>query len=179
MARTPPFHKRSYRIRRAWRRSRLRTLIRPLLLGALLIAGWYVTRPLVAPEWNAVPADAAAFGVCGERGRPHACVTDGDTVTLGYGPAARRLRLRGFDAPEIAGACPAESARAAEAQAALLAWLNAGPFEWDGGDDPPRDRYGRELRSARRGEVLLADHMVERGLANRDDAHFMATDWCA
>lgn len=163
------------------RRMRWKGWIWPLVLTGLLVAAWQLTAPLVAPEWDQV--ESRQFGLCGERGRPFACVTDGDTVILGYGKAARRIRLTGFDAPELKGACPAESAKAQEARIALQRWLNSGPFEWDGGAEPPYDRYGRELRSVRRvsadGQVEeLADAMIDAGLANADDWGLTATDWC-
>ena len=149
------------------------------MIGVLAGVWWFV-RPPPDKEWQVI---GMYFGTCGERGRPHACVTDGDTVTLGYGSSARRIRLKGFDAPEIAGECPAESAKAAEAQEALLKWLNAGRFEWSGGREPPRDIYGRELREARRAvsdgkHDRLADHMIGAGLAS-GDGFLEYRDWCA
>ena len=151
------------------------------LLAGVLIGIWLFVAPPRGPDWQ--PSSHSSFGLCGERGRPFACVTDGDTVTLGYGDGARRIRLKGFDTPEIDGACAAESARALDARLALQRWLNAGPFEWDGGIAPPHDRYGRELRAVRRvhpdGRVEdLASTMVEAGLANTEDWGLFATDWC-
>lgn len=187
----PRFHKRSSRWRRgsppgsSWRssgkRGRWRSWLPTFLLVALLVIAWRLTAPLVAPEWDAV--ESRQFGLCGERGRPFACVNDGDTVTLGYGNSARRIRLTGFDTPELDGACPAESAKAREARGALRAWLNAAPFEWDGGAEPPYDRYGRELRAARRihpdGRIeLLADTMMQAGLAGGSGWDFTPTNWC-
>lgn len=189
MARTPPFRKRrkvkqprfrTGRRKRIWT-ARLRTWAGPILLMSALIAIWLFAKPMVEPEWR--PAQHGNFGLCGERGRPFACVTDGDTVTLGFGKAARRIRLTGYDAPEMNGACPAESARAREARGALLAWLNAGPFEWDGGDEPPYDQYGRELRNVRRlhpdgRSEELAETMITAGLAGESGWGFAETDWC-
>ena len=150
------------------------------MLAIGLVGTWYVAQPHLAPkDWDQV---GTQFGTCGERGRPFHCVSDGDTVTIGYGSNARRIRLTGFDAPEIAGACEAERAQALRAQGELRDWLNRGPFEWDGGASPPRDQYGRELRSVRRvapdGEVeQLADHMIDAGLAS-GDGPFQWRDWC-
>lgn len=153
----------------------------PVLLMVLMLAWWFIYRPIAAnmAEWNSVEYE---FGICGERGRSFACVSDGDTVTLGFGSAARRIRLTGFDAPEIEGRCEAESAKALAAQAALRAWLNRGPFEWDGEAEPPRDRYGRELRSVRRtlpdgSRETLADHMISRRLAE-GPGPWERRDWC-
>ena len=154
----------------------------PVLLLVIMTSWWFLYRPYVeaSAEWVRVEHE---FGICGERGRPIACVSDGDTVTIGYGSTARRIRLTGFDAPEIDGACPAESAEALRAQSALQNWLNRGPLEWDGGSDPPRDRYGRELRRASRvqpdgSRQMLADHMIDTGLAEGPGA-WESRNWCS
>ncbi len=98
--------------------------------------------------------------VCG-KDSAEACVIDGDTLAIGK----RRIRLTGFDAPELDGECEAERQLARVARDELAAWLSLGPFEMDGGAAPARDRYGRELRAVRRGGEALADIMVERDLA--------------
>ncbi|APE27205.1 thermonuclease family protein [Aurantiacibacter gangjinensis] len=110
-----------------------------------------------------------AFPPCAAPGFAANCVVDGDTIRIGE----RRIRLTGYDAPEIDGACDAESELARTARAELARWLALGPFQLDGGADPPRDRYGRELRAARRlspsGDVqLLSDHMIGARLAEGD-----------
>ncbi|NVE95536.1 thermonuclease family protein [Altererythrobacter lutimaris] len=150
------------------------------VLAIGLVGAWYVFGPRIAPQdWSTI---GTQFGTCGERGRPFHCVSDGDTVTIGYGQNARRIRLTGFDAPEIAGACQAEKTKAILAQRELKSWLNRGPFEWDGGASAPRDQYGRELRAVRRvnkdGTVEnLADHMIEKKLAS-GDGPWEWRDWC-
>ena len=142
-------------------------------------AGWRCGRRRasgrLAQEWE---PGLRPFTICGQA-RALACVVDGDTVRIG----ARRIRLTGFDAPEMDGACAAERVRAVEAREELAAWLNAGPFEMDGGADPPHDRYGRELRAVRRttsdgGHEWLAEHMVAADLA--DGSGWLGErDWCA
>lgn len=150
------------------------------LLALVLVGAWYFGQPVIAPkDWVTIDK---SFGTCGEPGRPLHCVTDGDTVTIGYSSSARRIRLTGFDAPEINGRCHAERREALRAQYALRAWLNDGAFEWDGGAAPPRDHYSRELREARRvsadGKVeRLADHMIKAGLAS-GDGPFQYREWC-
>lgn len=153
----------------------------PTLLLILMLAWWFAYRPWVASQAEWAPV-SQRFDLCGTRGRGFACVTDGDTVTLGHGAGARRIRLTGFDTPEIAGACPAESAAALRARQELQLWLNRGTFEWDGGADPPRDRYGRELRSVRRtapdgSHQPLADHMIAAKLAE-GPGPWDRRDWC-
>ncbi len=150
------------------------------MLAVGLVGAWYFAQPYLAPKvWDRV---GTQFGTCGERGRPFYCVSDGDTVTIGFGSNARRIRLTGFDAPEIDGACQAEKAKALLAQKELRNWLNRGPFEWDGGASPPRDQYGRELRAARRlasdgSEQRLADHMIGAKLA-AGEGPWEWRDWC-
>lgn len=146
----------------------------------LLVGVWWVMQTHEPEgEWVMV---GQQFGVCGERGRPNACVSDGDTVTLGYGSSARRIRLTGFDTPEMEGACAMESALARQAQTALRDWLNQGAFEWSGGTEPSYDKYGRELRSVRRNlpdgsSEDLADVMIKAGLAS-GDGPWEWRDWC-
>lgn len=120
-----------------------------------------------------------SFPLCSAPGYSANCVVDGDTIRIGE----RRIRLTGFDAPELDGKCPAESEAARKAQAELVRWLAIGPFQLDGGDDPARDQYGRELRAARRlassGDTrLLSDHMIAARLAQGDywDAGW-SDDW--
>lgn len=118
-------------------------------------------------DWDPVERQ---FTVCGQQSSA-ACVVDGDTVRIGN----RRIRLTGYDAPELQGQCDAERQLAQVARDELAAWLNLGAFEMDGGSDPPRDQYGRELRELRRGGELLADTMIQRGLARRSR---LDRGWC-
>ena len=120
----------------------------------------------------------AHFTICGEEPAAN-CVVDGDTLMLGQ----RRVRLAGFDAPELDGECEAESGLARKAREELRGWLNAGTVRLDGGDDPPRDRYGRELREATRldaggGLLYLSDHMIEAGLARATGWGETGGRWC-
>ena len=145
-----------------------------LTIGALAL--WRLFGP--APDSGEWAVTGDRYTLCGQRPGSPACVVDGDTVRIGQ----RRIRLTGFDAPEMDGACAAERTRALAARGELAAWLNAGPFELDGGGSPPRDKYGRELRAARRGLGsgqfdLLADHMIAADLA-ADNGWFDERDWC-
>lgn len=161
--------------RRAWHR-RWRAVRIWLLLALLLGASWWVMRmPASTAEWQWVDR---RFTLCAER-LSAACVIDGDTVMLDQ----RRIRLTGFDAPELKGQCTAERQLAIVARDALSDWLNRGPFLVDGGANPPRDAYGRELRSLRREEggrdQWLAEWMDGRGLARASGWGDPARDWCA
>lgn len=151
----------------AWRRWRW-WLGLALLLAASAATRWLPERS--GGEWVRV---SERFVPCGSGGA-HACVVDGDTVRIGQ----RRIRLAGFDAPELAGACPAEQVKAREARTALTDWLAQGSFEWDGGTDPPRDQHGRELRSVRRDGEPLAEVMVARGLAEGSGWDRERVEWC-
>ena len=157
-----------------FRKTRRRSTIRAFwwsLPVALLVAGWVLLgERLASPE--PVKEVDLAFGLCGEKWG--ACVVDGDTVRIGQ----RRIRLTGFDAPEMEGACDAESAKARLARDELRRWLAIGPFQWTGGSAPPRDQYGRELREARRGDELLAEHMVSAGLAEGSGWGARPQAWC-
>lgn len=130
---------------------------------------------------------ALTFPLCSAPGYSPNCVVDGDTIRIGQ----RRIRLTGFDAPEMQGECPAESEMARLAQAELARWLALGPFQLDGGADPVRDQYGRELRAARHlspagARQQLSDYMIDAGLARGDyweagwsgDWGICQQDWC-
>lgn len=163
----PPRFDAAWQRRRRWRAA-WRSW-RPVLLLALVLGLWALLRQFGWGDgpWHPVERQ---FTVCGQ-GSTTACVVDGDTVRIGQ----RRIRLRGFDAPEIDGECEAESQLARVAREELAAWLNLGAFEMDGGEEPPRDQYGRELREVRRGGEALAETMVERGLARRSR---LDRGWC-
>lgn len=155
----------------------------PVLALVVMAAWWFIFRPIAQEQgWVAVEDDFALCSGGGER--LPGCVVDGDTVVLGFGGEQRRIRLIGFDAPELDGACEAERTLAVAARTRLLQWLAEGPFEWNGADDPPRDRYGRELRAARRtspdgSTEALADTMIASGLASESGWGTTPRDWCA
>lgn len=157
----------------------------PALLGIVMAAWWFGVRP-VLQERGWIPVETR-FALCGEGVEgAGGCVVDGDSV-VAFETAGepRRIRLTGFDAPELDGACEAERALARKAREALHEWLGEGPFEWNGGAAPPRDRYGRELRRARRASAegeetgMLADAMIAQGLAAPGGRDSRAIDWCA
>lgn len=153
----------------------------PALALIVMAAWWFVFRP-IAQEQGWVTVDEG-FALCGGGTRQPGCVVDGDTVIIGYGSERRRIRLTGFDAPEIDGPCEAERELAIAARAHLHEWLTEGPFEWNGADDPPRDQYGRELRRARRSGAdgtseELAEAMIASGLASESGWGIPRKDWC-
>ena len=153
----------------------------PVLAAIAIGLWWFAVHPAVTEHgWVRV---TDPFALCGEGNRAAGCVIDGDTLFLGSRPNHRRIRLTGFDAPELNGACEEEVLLARAARLRLYQWLQEGAFEWDGADDPPRDQYGRELRAARRqtegGHETLADAMIESGLASPSGWGTSPVDWCA
>lgn len=172
MARAPRFDA-AWQRRRRWRK-RWPAMRLALVLAGLAALVWSLqSQPTRGGEWEAVDA---RFAPCGPQGASH-CAIDGDTLAIGR----RHIRLAGYDAPELDGACEDERQLARDARAELLRWANTGPFQLDGGTDPPRDRYGRELRHAMRRagegrrEEWLAEHMLDQGLARRDRRD---AGWC-
>ena len=153
----------------------------PALALIVMLAWWFIIKPIAQEQgWVEV---AHGFAFCGEGPRERGCVIDGDTVFISDGSAQRRIRLTGFDAPELDGACETEKRLAIAARNKLHEWLTEGPFEWNGDDNPPRDQYGRELRAARRlasdgSEETLADVMIASGLAAERGWGEPPPDWC-
>lgn len=153
----------------------------PALALIVMLVWWFVIRPIVQEQgWVEV---SYGFAICGEGERARGCVIDGDTVFISEGAERRRIRLTGFDAPELDGACETEKRLAIAARTRLHEWLEEGSFEWNGEDNPPRDQYGRELRAARRltsggGEEMLAEVMISSGLAAERGWGEPPRDWC-
>ena len=154
----------------------------PVLLLIVMAAWWFIFRPIAQEQgWVRV---SERFAICDGSGpREAGCVIDGDTVVLGFGSEQRRIRLTRFDAPELDGACDAEREVALVARARLRNWLNDGPFEWNGAEDPPRDQYGRELRQVRRvapdgTREYLAETMIDAELASESGYGAEQVDWC-
>ncbi|WP_114520934.1 hypothetical protein [Altererythrobacter sp. ZODW24] len=153
---------------------RLFRRILPFIWLAVILAGtwWMMSLNSSGGDWTET---RATFPICGTRGAA-GCVIDGDTIAIGK----RKIRMSGYNAPELSGECKVESALALRARAELATWLSAAPFEMSGGDDPPYDQYGRELRSFKRigangKEEWLADHMIGKGLGRNDG---FRDEWC-
>ncbi len=165
MARSPKFHTKPLR-RRGRKRNLGVQLITLLVIAAASAIIWYWP----AGEWERVDT---RFTLCGERGS-QACVIDGDTFMIGR----RKIRITGYNAPELNGECPAEIALAKQSRNGLRDWLNADPFQMSGGDDPPYDQYGRELRALKRANEWLSDAMLEKKLAQESGWGFERGGWC-
>lgn len=126
--------------------------------------------PVSGGDWERVDT---RFSLCKDRSS-NGCVIDGDTIMIGQ----RKVRLTGYNAPEMTGECPAESALAIQSRGALQSWLNQGAFEMSDGNDPPYDQYGRELRSLKRGNEWLSEVMIARKLAQESGWGFTRGGWC-
>jgi micrococcal nuclease len=118
----------------------------------------------------------ARWTFCG-LGRGRYCVVDGDTFRIGD----TSFRLLGLDTPEREARCEREALKADAARAALLAWLNEGPFTMAGRAGSSTDKYGRQLREVWREEGgqrrTLAQAMIDAGLA-REYHGGAREDWC-
>jgi len=154
----------------------------PTLVTIVAAIWWFGVRPITY-EQGWVPV-TQSFGLCGQGERTPGCVVDGDTLRVdARGQRPRRIRLTGFDTPELDGACEAERKIARQARQAVAAWLAQGPFEWNGADDPPYDQYGRELREVRRTQPngspeYLGQTLIDAGLADPSGWGELETDWC-
>jgi micrococcal nuclease len=132
-------------------------------------------------EWRKLPSDAdpeqvdERFTLCG-RGGATACVVDGDSFRIG----ARKVRIKGIDAPEMHGSCPGERALAVKSRDRLLALLNQGPFTMGANRSDARDQYGRDLRVLERvvdgRRQSIGGQLVREGLAHDYVNH--KTSWC-
>jgi endonuclease YncB( thermonuclease family) len=104
-------------------------------------------------------------------------VVDGDTVTLWCpGEGAGRVRLTGYDAPEVfSPSCPGEMARGLAATWALRALLLRGgtlEVRREG-----RDRYGRGLAALSVDGTAVASRMIAGGHGRAYDGGARA-GWC-
>lgn len=130
---------------------------------------------LLADEPEKIDGD---FTRC-DQGRGAFCVIDGDTFKIGE----RSIRLIGIDAPETHPArCEAEAKAGEAATAQLQRLLNEGPFVIVGRIDEPTDKYGRELRAAKRtapdgSSTLIARQMIDSGTV-RPYRGGLRSSWC-
>ena len=104
-------------------------------------------------------------------------VVDGDTLQLDCGQGARRVRLLGFDTPEIRHPrCAAEAVAGRMAGAMLTGLVASAPVT--GVQVTGQDRYGRDLASLAIGGQDVALFMLGTGLALPYQGH-AHPDWCA
>lgn len=106
------------------------------------------------------PADASGLPRC-QAGPRDNCVVDGDTIWL----AGEKIRLAGFDAPELDGArCRQERELAEAATTRLVTLLARGTLTVQ---RHGIDRYGRTLAVVSIGGRDVGGVLVAEGLARR------------
>lgn len=154
-------------VERAVKRKRRQRMAQIALALGLIVVGASMDAALISPRWPLArpPEQVGATFVRCDAGIPsYACVVDGDSIHLGQ----RKVRLTGIDAPEIGEAkCAAERALGDRAANRLVELLNLGRFELVEHRFDTGDRFNRELRVARRGDVDLGRQLIGEGLAHR------------
>lgn len=139
-----------------------------------------------APNLGEGPQAEAAVPIAGPMDREKAyfplcsgpvretCVVDGDTIWY----RGEKIRLVGFDTPEISNpGCAREAQLGEQAKLRLQEWLNAGAFRLEPNPEGrSEDRYGRRLLVVSRGGESVGDAMLADGLAERRGGRRNA--WC-
>lgn len=106
--------------------------------------------------------------LCG-GGQRRTCILDGDTIWL----KGEKIRLEGYNAPEMAGACAAEKRLARQARDELKRLLHNVSFTVERNG---YDAYGRTLAVIKTPRGDVSDVMVSRKLAHYWHGH--KEDWC-
>lgn len=121
-----------------------------------------------APVWSETPRAADCVVTR---------VVDGDTMHLTCAGVRHKVRLLGFDTPEISRpACAGEAVAGAQATEVLQALVATGPvtaLRFDG-----QDRYGRDLADVAIGGQDVATVMLATGLARPYQGGRRA-GWCS
>lgn len=118
---------------------------------------------------SAQPAAATVrIPICGS-GKRITCVVDGDTIWY----QGEKIRLEGFNAPEVQGACNRETTLARKATERLRAILSAQPFTISRNG---KDRYGRTLATIRNSHGDIGRAMIAEGLAH--EWRGFKESWC-
>lgn len=114
---------------------------------------------------------ALAWPVAASALETRCAAIDGDTIACG----AERILLRGLDAPEIHGRCPAEMQAARVARERLDELLAAGvTIERQG-----RDLYRRTLAHLRTREgALVSEILIREGYARAYTGRGRRQGWC-
>ncbi|MFC3722796.1 thermonuclease family protein [Neoaquamicrobium sediminum] len=139
------------------------------LAGAGII-GWKI-----APEERRVDAASIvsaghtiAMPICGSGKRIN-CVVDGDTIWV----RGEKIRLEGFNAPEMNGSCDRERRMAVQARDELRRALDGRAFTIERNG---KDRYGRTLATIRVGEREVGAELISKGLAH--EWRGFKESWC-
>lgn len=113
-------------------------------------------------------SQVVAMPICGS-GRRVNCVVDGDTIWVNR----EKIRLEGFNAPEMNGACARERQLAVRARDELRRVLNGHPFTIERSG---QDRYGRTLATVRVNGRDVGQDLIRKGLAH--EWRGFKENWC-
>lgn len=119
-------------------------------------------RPSLRP--SPLDRETAQFPLC-QGSRRFTCVVDGDTIWY----RGAKIRLADIDTPEVVRPrCAREAELGRKATERLQSLLSEAPFRLEPAPDGrQQDRFGRELKVAKRGETSLGSVLVREGLAKR------------
>ncbi len=124
-----------------------------------------------AANIGSADVEQADFSICG-RARRINCIVDGDTFWY----RGEKIRIADINTPEISRPkCALEKRLGIKAQQRLHNLMNAERFSLVQGARN-RDRYGRLLRTVKRGGRSLGAILVEEGLAHI--WHGRRESWC-
>lgn len=112
----------------------------------------------VAPASAAASANTISMPICGSAKRVN-CIVDGDTIWVNR----EKIRLEGFNAPEMNGSCERERRMAIQARDELRRALDGRAFTIERSGT---DRYGRTLATVRVDGEDVGYHLIRRGLAH-------------
>lgn len=126
----------------------------------LVTAGWigWEMAPEPARAIPAVSGEGLAMPLCSGRNRV-TCIVDGDTIWV----RGEKIRLEGFNTPEMKGQCKRESDLAKQAQRRLRELLDGVPFSISRSGT---DRFGRTLATIRTAEGDVGKVLIREGLAH-------------
>lgn len=140
-----------------------------VLAGAAL-AGWNISpaeRQFMTPKSVAV-SRIVAMPICGSGKRMN-CVVDGDTIWVNR----EKIRLEGFNTPELNGVCARERRLAVQARDELRQALNGHRFSIERNG---QDRYGRTLATVRVDGINVGEDLIRKGLAH--EWRGFKESWC-
>jgi len=141
-------------------------MTRLLLIAALVLAG---CSDAPKPAKTGLASTAGACRVT--------YVVDGDTLHMDCGAGERKVRLLGYDTPEVYHPkCAAEAAAGRKATDLLVGLVASGPVT--GFAVQGHDRYGRDLASVVIAGTDVAAFMLAPPLALPYTGH-KHPDWCA